>query len=92
MYCTTTPTIKAMATERKMPRMTDRAFSVFSSVPNESSPVGSARIFNSAKTNVPPNNSKTIETVVEVGMPSVLNTSSNTTSVTITARNMHISS
>ena len=37
-------------------------------------------------------NSKTIDTVVEVGIPNELKTSSSTTSVTMTARKMHIKS
>ena len=35
-------------------------------------------------------NDETIDTVVEVGMPSELKMSSNTTSVTVTARKTHI--
>ena len=38
------------------------------------------------KANEAPRSSNTIETVVEVGMPNVLKMSSNTMSVTITAR------
>ena len=37
-----------------------------------------------------PNNSKTIETVVEVGIPKVLNTSNSNISVIITAIKMYI--
>ena len=37
-----------------------------------------------------PNNSKTIETVVEVGIPKVLKTSNNNISVIITAIKMYI--
>ena len=40
----------------------------------------------------PPNNSNTSETVVEVGIPNVLNTSSTMTSVTMTARKSVITS
>ena len=54
--------------------------------------VGSAAILIAARTNVPPSNSNTSETVVEVGMPSVLNMSSTITSVTITARKTVITS
>ena len=46
----------------------------------------------SDRAKVPPNSSKTIDTVVDVGMPIVLKTSSNTTSVSITASRMHITS
>ena len=49
-------------------------------------------IFSVARMNAAPSNSNTKETVVEVGMPSVLNTSSTMTSVTITARKMVITS
>ena len=38
-----------------------------------------------------PNSSNTIDTVVDVGIPRELKISSNTTSVTVTARNTHIS-
>ena len=41
---------------------------------------------------VAPRSSKTSDTVVEVGMPRVLKMSSTTTSVTITARNIVITS
>ena len=41
---------------------------------------------------VPPSNSKTSDTVVDVGIPNVLNMSSTMTSVTITARNIVITS
>ena len=44
----------------------------------------------SASATEPPRSSKTIDTVVDVGRPSVLKTSSSTTSVTITATKMHI--
>ena len=54
--------------------------------------VSSPIIFIVARMNVPPNNSNTSDTVVEVGMPSVLNMSSTMTSVTITARKMVITS
>ena len=82
------PKIKATATERKMARMTDKALSVFSKSAKVSIPVLSDRILISERMNVPPNNSNTIDTVVDVGIPNVLNTSSSTTSVTITARKM----
>ena len=53
---------------------------------------GSAAILSMARMNVPPSSSNTSETVVDVGRPSVLNTSRMTTSVTITARKMVITS
>ena len=85
-----------MATLRKMPRMTEMAFSVFSRSPNvstvPSAAVAPCIICSSAMAKAPPSSSNTIETVVDVGMPSVLNTSSSTTSVTITAKKTHITS
>ena len=92
MYCTTVPATKAIATERKMAIITESAFSVFIMSPRLSIPVSSPIIFRIARTNVPPSSSNTIETVVEVGSPNVLNMSSSTTSVTITARKIHIRS
>ena len=89
--CTTVPKKKAMATDRKMPRMTESAFSVF----NRSlrpSPVVSEASLSSDTTKVAPSSSNTIDTVVEVGIPSVLKTSSRMTSVTITAMKMQIRS
>ena len=49
-------------------------------------------ILSRAITKEAPSSSNTSETVVEVGIPMLLNTSSTTTSVTITARNMVITS
>ena len=70
--------------------MTLSAFSVLSSCPRSSEL--SPAIFSSARMKVPPSSSNTSDTVVLVGMPSELNTSSSTTSVTITARKMQNSS
>ena len=75
-----------------MPRITDSALSVLSSMPKVSASSAEVRIFTMAMANAPPNSSNTIETVVEVGRPSELNTSSMITSVTITAMHMHITS
>ena len=72
-----------------MAKITDNALSVFSKSAKVNKPLSSEMIFSIERMNVPPNSSNTIDTVVEVGMPSVLNTSSNTTSVTITARKIH---
>ena len=88
--CTTVPKKNAMATDRNMPRITDRAFSVLSRSLNPRS-IPPA-IFIMATTNVAPSNSNTIDTVVDVGIPSVLNTSSSMMSVTITAIKMQIRS
>ena len=79
-----------MATETNIAIMTCNALSVLISCPIEY--VSSPRVFTSARANVPPSSSNTIETVVEVGSPIVLNTSSRTTSVSITPSRMHISS
>ncbi len=85
------PNTNAIATERKIPTITDSAFSVFikSPMPNV---LSGALILNKATTNVAPSSSNTMETVVEVGIPRVLNMSSNIMSVTITAMNMAITS
>ena len=84
------PKKNAMATDTNIAMMTCNALSVLMSWPMEYSP--SPIVFTSARANVPPSSSNTIETVVDVGRPIVLNTSSSTTSVSITARRMHISS
>jgi len=72
--------------------MTDKAFSVFSRSAKPNMPVSSPAILMRANTKVPPSSSNTIDTVVEVGIPKELKMSSKTTSVTITARKIHISS
>ena len=87
-HCTTIPKKKAMATETNMAIMTESALSVLMRFPNPRSSLLCTLM--RAKANVPPNNSNTIETVVEVGIPIELNTSSKTTSVSITASNMHM--
>ena len=96
IHCTIVPSTNAMATDRKMPRITEIAFSVLSKSPNVSnaplSVVAPPDICIKAMANAPPSNSKTKLTVVDVGIPNVLNTSSSTTSVTITAKKTHITS
>jgi hypothetical protein len=89
--CTTVPKKKATATERKMPMMTERAFSVLRSVakPKASPP---AAILMSDTAKAAPKSSKTMETVVEVGMPKVLKMSRRMTSVTMTAMKMQMTS
>ena len=79
-----------MATLTKMAIITCKAFSVFSKSLNAklSSPI----ILMVATIKVAPNNSKTKETVVEVGIPKVLKMSSTMTSVTITAKKITITS
>ena len=91
IYCTKAPKKKAIATERKIPKIPDRAFSVFSNSANVS-PVVSEANLTKANANEAPKSSKTIETVVDVGIPKELNISSNTISVTITARKTYINS
>ena len=90
-YCTNAPNVKATATERNIAKITVNAFSVFNNSAKVS-PSGPIAIFINANAKVPPNSSNTIDTVVDVGIPNVLNTSSRTTSVTITARKIHINS
>ena len=85
-----TPKKKATATDTKMAIITDNALSVFRRSENAND--GSADIFRRAMANVPPSSSNTKDTVVEVGIPKVLNMSRTITSVTITARNITITS
>ena len=80
-----------MATERNIPSITDRAFSVLSRSPIPKVLSGAA-ILKSATTKVAPRSSNTIDTVVDVGIPSELNMSRRMISVTITAMNMAITS
>ena len=95
-HITSAPKINATATDMKMAMMTDSALSVLSRSPSPSGcpavSVAPATIFTNARAKAPPSSSNTMLTVVEVGMPRVLNTSSSMTSVTITARKMHITS
>ena len=77
-----------MATETKIAKMTESALSVFSKSPKLR--VWSPIILMIARAKVPPKSSNTIDTVVEVGIPNELNTSRSTTSVSITARRIHI--
>ena len=89
-HITTMPMTKEMATETKMAMITCRALSELSR--SAYSSVGSPITLSSASIAVPPSSSKTSETVVEVGMPSVLKASSTMMSVTITASMMVITS
>ena len=89
-HCTAIPKIKAMATDTKMAMMTLKALSLFRRSLNVK--VLSLAILMTARTNVAPRSSKTNDTVVDVGMPSVLNMSRITTSATMTARNTIITS
>ena len=95
-HCVMKPKTKAMATLRKMPMMTLMAFSVLMRSPNVSrwpaESVAPCMILTKAMANAPPSNSNTILTVVDVGIPMLLNTSSSNTSVSMTAMKMHITS
>ena len=83
-----TPKTKATTTEAKMLVTMSRAF--LELMRSAMSRLGSCATFSVAMVNVPPNSSNTSDTVVEVGMPIVLNTSRTMTSVTITARKIVI--
>ena len=85
------PKTNAIATDRKIPIITERAFSVLSKSSNPRAPAD-CDTFTTATTKVAPSSSNTIDTVVEVGMPKELNTSSKMMSVTITAIKMQIKS
>ena len=79
-----------MATLTKMAMMTLNALSVLRR--SLKARLGSAATFRTARMNVPPRSSNTNETVVEVGIPSVLNMSRTMMSVTMTARKIVITS
>ena len=68
--------------------MTERALSVFIRSPNPR--VSLLRTLMRERAKVPPSSSKTRDTVVEVGIPIELNTSSRTTSVSMTASRIHM--
>ena len=90
------PSTNAMATLMNMPIITLMAFSVLIRSPSErASPAASVApciILIRAIQKAPPSNANTILTVVDVGMPKLLNTSSNNTFVSMTAMKMHITS
>ncbi len=88
IHITTTPKTKAIATDTNIAIITLRALLLLSRSVNSSE--GFALILKRASMNVAPSRSNTSETVVEVGMPRVLNISSTTTSATITARKIVI--
>ena len=83
------PKVKAIATETNMAKITDKAFYVLINTPKLKSPL-ICMILNNERANAPPNNSKTIETVVDVGIPKKLKVSSKITSVIITPIKMAI--
>ena len=78
-----------MATDTNMATITCSALSVLMRSPICSSPLLFI-VLMMASAKVPPSNSNTIETVVEVGRPMVLKTSSSTTSVSMTASDIHM--
>jgi len=82
------PTVNAINTDSKIPVMMARAFSelMYSESSRMEPPM--LLIFTTETATAEPSNSKTMETVVEVGIPNVLNMSSIITSVIITARKM----
>lgn len=84
------PKTKAMATERKIPMTMVSAFSVLMRFTKDSVPVGSFTMRSIAMAKVAPRSSKTKETVVDVGNPSVLKKSIKNTSVIIEATKMHM--
>ena len=87
-HCTNIPKKKAMATDTKMAMMTERALSVL--IRSPMARVASLFTLIRERAKVPPSNSNTSETVVEVGIPIELNTSSRTTSVSMTASRIHM--
>lgn len=95
---TTVPHTKAIATEIRIPPMIAIALPVLiMSAIEAGSPSGivTTEPFESLNTQMPtaaPSRPNTSETVVDVGMPSVLNRSSRITFVNITARNSSITS
>ena len=70
----------------------DRKSTRLNSSHSRASRMPSSAILIRARTKVPPNSSNTMDTVVEVGIPKELKISNRTTSVTITARKIHINS
>ena len=76
------PAENARATDTKMAKITDSAFAVLISCPREYIP-SDLTILRIDMANVPPRRSNTIDTVVDVGIPKVLNTSRRITSVSI---------
>ncbi len=95
-HMTKEPKTNATATLRNIARITERALLVFirSPIPRStpSLPTAPWAILIRDIANAPPRSSNTMLTVVDVGIPIELNTSRRITSVTITARNTHITS
>jgi len=91
MYIITVPHKKAMAMEINIPEIMviDLPALIYS---DNAAPASLCQILNKETATAEPSNSNTRETVVEVGKPKVLNTSSRITSVIITAKNNIITS
>ncbi len=91
MYCTNAPTVNAITTETSIPEIIAKALSELMYWDNSAKAEPPATlILTTATATAAPSNSKTTETVVEVGIPKALNVSSMITSVIITARKMTI--
>ena len=90
IYWTTVPKKKAIATDTKIAIIIDSALPVF--IISIMLTPWSENDLTRAIANVPPRSSNTIDTVVDVGRPRVLNTSRRMTSDIITARKMNITS
>ena len=87
-YMTMAPTVKATTTDSRIPDIIARAFPELIKSPISFVPSGNPISLMIEIPTAAPSNSNTIETVVEVERPNVLNISSRITSVIITARNM----
>lgn len=85
------PTVKAMATERRMPVTISNALSVLMKS-HTVSVIWSLEILKRAVATAAPRMPNTRETVVEVGRPNVLKVSRRITSLIITPRNSSITS
>jgi len=89
-YCTNAPIPKAITTDSRMPEIIRRALAeLIKSLICLVSPVVETILRIEIPT-AAPSNSKTIETVVDVGNPKVLKRSSRITSVIITARKINM--
>jgi len=86
-YWTRVPKEKAMRMETRIPPMMARAFPVLTYWARSPNVPPRALIFTRETAKADPSNSKTSDTVVEVGNPSELKASRRMTSVIITARN-----
>ncbi len=91
LYCTKAPIENATTTDSRIPKMISVAFAVFMYCPKSAIVCESeVLIFIKDIITAAPNNSKTIDTVVDVGIPKVLKKSNSRMSVIITAIKMII--